>query len=110
MKKYLLVGSLAFIAAVAPACAQSFRAPVNNNRPEAAQRAPAPATRDKVVGAFPRAARGNPLQMLNPRAPQRYRGTPDETVVADVSPTSPQRTRGESANSYVGVILFGLRW
>jgi hypothetical protein len=52
------------------------------------------------VGAIPRAARGNPVQMINPRAPRRYYGHPEETVVAD--PQNPNRL--------VGVILFGLRW
>jgi hypothetical protein len=59
-----------------------------------------PRTTTREVGAIPRAARGNPAQMVNPRAPQRYYGHPEETVVTD--PQNPNRV--------VGIILFGLRW
>jgi hypothetical protein len=58
----------------------------------------------RATGAIPRAGR-NPLQMLNPRAPQRYYGTPQETVVTD--------TANYEANHHpqvTGLILFGLGW
>lgn len=42
---------------------------------------PAPITRSEVRGVIPRAVRGgNPLQMLNPKAPAKY-GTADQSVV-----------------------------
>ena len=110
MNKYLLVGFLVAVAAVGSARAQSFRAPVNDERTERAQRPPPPLYRDKVVGAFPRAARGNPLQLLNPRAPQKYRGAPQDTVSVDDSQRQPQRNQGESPNRFAGVVLFGIRW
>ena len=111
MNKHLLVGFLVALAAVGTAGAQSFRAPVNDNRQERVQRPPAPIYTGKVIGAFPRAARGgNPLQLINPRAPRKYYGPPQETVVADDLPPEPPRNRGESVNSYTGVILFGFRW
>lgn len=100
MKKYLLVASLATLAALGTAKAQSFSAPVNDNRQERVQRPPAPVSQTKTVGAFPRAARGNPLQMLNPRAPQKYRAAPPDTVTFD-----------EANPSHItGIILFGFRW
>ncbi len=38
-----------------------------------ASKEPAPLRKSEVVGAIPRAVRGgNPLQMLNPRAPAKY--------------------------------------
>ena len=112
MKKQLLVGFLVTLAAVGTAGAQSFRAPVTDSRQERVQRPPAPVSPGKVVGAFPRVgpAGGNPLQLINPGAPQRYYGPPQETVVANDLSTEPQRNRGESVNSYTGVILFGFRW
>ena len=91
------------------ASAQSYSAPINGNR-ERAQRAPAPVYREKAVGAFVRGARGgNPIQLLNPRAPQRYRGAHEDTVVAETSST-PQRNLGENPNRYAAVVLFGIRW
>ena len=110
MKKHLLVGFLVALAAVGTAGAQTFQAPVNDKKKDQAQRPPPPVYTGKSIGAFPRAGRGgNPLQLLNPKAPQKYRGTPQETVVANDS-TDPQRNRGESGNAYTGVILFGFRW
>ena len=109
MNKHLLVGFLVALAAVGTAGAQSFRAPVNDNRQERVQRPPAPVYTGQVIGAFPR-VRASPLQLINPRAPQRYYGPPQETVVADEYAAEPQRNRGESINRYTGVILFGFRW
>jgi hypothetical protein len=41
---------------------------------------PAPVTRSEVQGVIPRAVRGgNPLQMLNPKAPAKY-GTAEQSV------------------------------
>ncbi|CAN5526396.1 hypothetical protein BH20VER1_BH20VER1_31480 [soil metagenome] len=80
----------------------TFTAPATPEarRDQVDQRRVPPPTRTREVGAVPRAARGNPAQILNPLAPQRYYAPPEETVVAD--PQNPERT--------VGLILFGLRW
>ena len=111
MKKHLLVGFLVVLAAVGTAGAQSFQAPVNDKKKEQVQRPPAPVYTGKTIGAFPRAARGgNPLQLINPRAPGKFYASPQETVVANDSSTDPQRGRGESGNAYTGVVLFGFRW
>ncbi len=48
---------------------------VAHQKPSAvrATKEPAPLKKSEVVGAIPRAVRGgNPLQMLNPRAPAKY--------------------------------------
>jgi hypothetical protein len=62
------------------------------------------------VGALSRAARGNPAQMINPAAPQRYYASPDETVSGE----DPDRARNAGAESNhfrsTGVILFGVRF
>ena len=43
---------------------------------------------------------GKPLQMINPRAPQRYYGTPDETFTYD----------SYNPSHVTGLILLGRRW
>ena len=98
MKKYLLIAFLA--ASALSAGAQTFTAPAGERRPQAAQRPPAPVYERGVNGAFPRATRGNPLQMLNPRAPQKYRADVDDTITYD--PYNPSRV--------TGIILLGFRW
>ncbi|MGI9086212.1 MAG: hypothetical protein ACR2HH_00490 [Chthoniobacterales bacterium] len=113
MKKYLLLVFCLAAAAVAKNVdAQSYSAPINGNRQERAQRPPTPVYREKAVGAFVRGAHGgNPLQLINPRAPRKYRGSPEDTVVADTpSSSSPQRNRGESPNRYAAVVLLGISW
>ena len=100
MKKHFLAALLLTLAAAGTAHAQTFSAPVND-KPRDHVRQFAPVTVRREVGAFPRAARGgNPLQMLNPRAPQRYYGTPDETVTYDQY----------NPSHITGIIFFGLRW
>jgi hypothetical protein len=107
MKKHFLVGFVVALAAVGTAGAQSFQAPVSANKP--VQRPPAQVSPGRPVGAFPR-VRASPLQLINPRAPQRYYGPPQETVASNDVGQGQPRSQGESANSYTGVILFGLRW
>lgn len=99
MKKHFLAAFILVSAVASTAHAQSFSAPING-KPRERVRQFAPVTTRSEVGAFPRAARGNPLQMLNPRAPQRYFGTPDETVTYD--PYNPSHI--------TGIIFFGFRW
>jgi hypothetical protein len=111
MKKYLLVGFIIAVAGLCSAQAQSsISAPVNGPRQVPKQR-PAPnISTGKAVGAFPRAARGgNPLQLINPRAPQQYYGRVEDTVVQGDRPT-PTNNKGESVNRFAGVVLFGIAW
>ena len=82
MKTYL-IAALFIAVAVTPAVAQTkktFTAPVT--QPKKTPRPPPLYKRD-VDGVIPRAFRGgNPLQMLNPKAPARY-GTSQDAVSFD---------------------------
>jgi hypothetical protein len=70
------------IALVATASGQTLKAPIKGKRPTRAP-SPPPLYRKNVDGVIPRAVRGgNPLQMLNPKAPARY-GTAAQSVVLD---------------------------
>jgi hypothetical protein len=90
MKIYLILG-FALAAMTATASAQSFTAPVGGRRMPASRPAP-PISSRAVSGVVPRAIRGgNPLQMLNPRAPARY-GTAQESVSFD--PHNPGKWKG----------------
>jgi hypothetical protein len=106
MKKLLVVALLFTAAGLSTAGAQTFRAGVGDTRQgQQARRAPATPYQRAPVGALPRATRGNPLQMLNPRAPQKYYGPPEDTVTWNYPNRDPY-TRHE----ITGLILFGLRW
>ncbi len=102
MKKHFLLALLLAAAAAGTVQAQTFVAPVNE-RPRdriSTREAIPPVTRGEA-GAIPRAARGgNPLQILNPQAPRRYYGHPNDTVTYD----------SENPSRVTGIILFGLRW
>jgi hypothetical protein len=90
MKTYLIAAFL-IGAAVTPVVAQTFTAPVS---PTKAHPRPAPpiSKKTEVDGVVPRAIRGgNPLQMLNPRAPRKY-GTSLEAVSYDQD--DPNKWRG----------------
>ncbi|MDQ3119513.1 MAG: hypothetical protein M3Q89_08125 [Verrucomicrobiota bacterium] len=100
MKKFLFVAFLIAAAGLSAADAQTFTARIDGRRPQTTRRPPAPVYERGAAGAFPRAARGNPIQMLNPRAPQKYRGSIEDTVTYD--PYNPSRI--------TGIILFGFRW
>ena len=101
MKKYLVVAFLLVAVTISPASAQSFSAGVNEKSRERVQRRPAPVYERPAVGAIPRAARGgNPIQMLNPRAPRRYFGPVNDTVTYDQ----------DNPSRITGIIFFGLRW
>ncbi len=100
MKKYLLAALVITGAAIGTANAQSFSAPANQTARERVEKPVTPLPRRAPVGALPRATRGNPVQMLNPKAPAKYYGTPDETVTYDQN--NPSRI--------TGIILFGLRF
>ena len=83
MKNYL-IAALLIAATVTPVvAAETFVAPVT---PKKQRHRPAPPISQKpdVDGVIPRAIRGgNPLQMLNPRAPRKY-GTAQEAVSFDM--------------------------
>lgn len=82
MKTYLLAALLGAGLAVTTG-AQTFTARVDPNHRDERARPTAPISREPVTGVIPRAIRGgNPLQMLNPRAPARY-GTAEQSVVFD---------------------------
>jgi len=99
MKKYLVVAFFVAVASISTASAQSFSASVNEKR--RVQRAPASVYARPVAGAIPRAIRGgNPVQMLNPSAPQRYYGAVNDTVTYDQ----------DNPSRITGIIFFGIRW
>ncbi len=101
MKKHLLAALLLTAAAAATAHAQSYSAPINGKPRDRVERRPPPPVTKGEAGAIPRAVRGgNPVQMLNPRAPQRYFGHPNDTVTYDQ----------ENPSKITGIILFGFRW
>ena len=89
MKPFLIV-SLFLVGITASVSAQNFTAPARTQQVQR-KKAPPPTSRREVTGVIPRAIRGgNPLQMLNPRAPARY-GTAEESVltVRSYSPRTP---------------------
>lgn len=88
----LLVAAAIFqVKAQPPAATERFAAPAT--APTQKQRpAPPISQKTKVDGVIPRAIRGgNPLQMLNPRAPRKY-GTSQEAVTYDQD--DPAKWRG----------------
>lgn len=110
MKKHLLVALVIAGAAIGTAHAQSFSAPAGTSARERVEKPVTPLPRRAPVGAFPRATRGNPLQMVNPNAPARYYGSPSETVSRD----RPEEVKSAGLDGNVfpvtGIILFGLRF
>ena len=101
MNKYFAAAFVIAAFTVSTAGAQTFSTPVNQKPRDRVKRAPAPIYERPVDGAIPRGARGgNPLQLLNPRAPQKYFGSIDDTITYDQY--NPSRI--------TGIILFGLRW
>ncbi len=105
MKKFLLVAFFATVAGLATAGAQtqSFSVPTasRDQRMQQQRQPPIPPVRRGELGAFPRAAKGgNPVQMVNPGAPRKYYGAPQDTVTWD--PSNPSRI--------TGLILFGFAW
>jgi hypothetical protein len=106
MKKLLVVAFLFAVAGLSTAGAQTFRAGVGDTRQgEQTRRAPA-APYQRAPWEHCRGRRvAIPLQMLNPRAPQKYYGPPEDTVTWNYPNRDPY-TRHE----ITGLILFGLRW
>ena len=80
MKTFWMV-SLFVVAMAASAAAQNLSAPAQQKQIQQKKTPPPPISRRQVTGVIPRAIRGgNPLQMLNPRAPARY-GTAQDSVI-----------------------------
>ncbi len=105
MKKVFVFTSLAAAALISTAAAQttdtpaysseaqSFRAPIAGPRPQEPRTPPAPIDRSGAVGSVQRAARhGNPLELLNPRAPAEKYGTAEENTSFD--PNEPGKPKG----------------
>ena len=92
MKAYL-IATLLIAAAITPVVAETetLTAPVTHTKARTRPAPPISKKRD-VDGIVPRAIRGgNPLQMLNPRAPRKY-GTSLEAVSYDQN--DPNKWRG----------------
>ena len=86
MKKLLILGLVVVMAgtisAQSPKKRTSLTTTVQGRKP-APSPSPPPLQREPVQGAIPRAFRGgNPLQMLNPKAPAKY-GTADQSLSID---------------------------
>lgn len=78
MKKLFAIAAITLLASVA--FAQTYTAPVAPRKAATPQKPPPPLPPREAGGVIPRAVRGgNPLQMLNPRAPARY-GTAEQSV------------------------------
>ena len=109
MKKILLVALLTIAAGIATSEAQSrgsFRAGVGARGENIERRVPEPVRRGEI-GAFTRAARGgNPVQMINPAAPRKYYGAPEDTVTWQPN----FRRERYTGHEVTGIILFGIVW
>jgi hypothetical protein len=78
MKTMIIFGANVLISGAA--LAQTFTAPIEPQRPIQPKPSPPPLTGRDVQGVVARGLRGgNPVQMLNPRAPARY-GTAEQSV------------------------------
>ena len=82
MKNIFTVGVVLALAGVA--AGQSYERPIGRQKPVRPMATPPPiGERQNVQGAIPRGVRGgNPLQLLNPKAPAKY-GTAAQNVVID---------------------------
>lgn len=106
MKTSLLVLCLLAVAATS-AFAETYTAPLVS-RPKTQRERPVPLAPRKVDGVIPRGVRGgNPLQMLNPKAPAKY-GTSQDAVVFDPAPmNAPIAQNGQTdPGKWKGIKLF----
>ena len=111
MKTCLLVLSLVAIAA-SSVVAETYQAPVRPPRKQAKERKPPPLAPAPVDGVIPRAVRGgNPIQMLNPKAPAKY-GTSQEAIVFDPAPMNqPVAQNGQTdPGKWKGIKFFVFRF
>lgn len=96
MKKHLLVGGLILAASAGLSFGQGLTTGINNPRVTLPTVQPSPAAPKAVPaargGVIPTAVRhGNPLQMLNPRAPAKY-GNSQQHITTD--PNDPGKPTG----------------
>jgi hypothetical protein len=110
MKKFFLVALLVTATSIVTSEAQgptTFRARAGARGENNLERRPPEPVRRGEVGAIPRAVRGgNPIQMLNPMAPRRYFGPPQDTVTAE-----PYFNRERyTGHTVTGIIVFGIVW
>jgi len=111
MKTCLLV--LCIVATAASSVfAETYRAPVRPPRKQPKERKPPPLAPAPVDGVIPRAVRGgNPLQMLNPKAPAKY-GTSQEAIVFEPTPVSTTVAQNgqTDAGKWKGIKFFVFRF
>ena len=111
MKTCVLVLCLVATAA-SSVFAETYRAPVRPPRKQPKERKPPPLAPAPVDGVIPRAVRGgNPLQMLNPKAPAKY-GTSQDAIVFDAMPvTTAVAQNGQTeAGKWRGIKFFVFRF
>lgn len=92
--------------------AETYQAPIKPRRKQAQERKAPPLAPAPVDGVLPRAVRGgNPLQMLNPRAPAKY-GTSQEAISYDPAPMfAPVAQNGQTdAGKWRGIKFFVFRF
>jgi hypothetical protein len=111
MKTCLIVLCLAATAA-SSALAETYEAPVRPPRKQPKERKAPPLAPVPVDGVIPRAVRGgNPIQMLNPKAPAKY-GTSQDAVVFDPMPYNqvPAQNGQTDAGKWKGIKFFAFRF
>jgi hypothetical protein len=111
MKTFLIV--LCLIATAASSLiAETYETSGPPPRKQPKERKPPPLAPAPVDGVIPRAVRGgNPLQMLNPRAPAKY-GTSQDAVVFDPAPMHqvPGNNGQTDAGKWKGIKFFVFRF
>ena len=110
MKKIFLVALLVAGAGLATSEAQttrtSFSAQTGVRSENIQRQAPQP-TRRGEIGAIPRAIRaGSIIHVINPRAPRRYYGAPQDTVTWEPLFLRERYT----GHQITGIILAGITW
>ena len=111
MKTCLLVLCLVATAA-SSVTAETYRAPVRPRQKQSVERKAPPLAPAPVDGVIPRGIRGgNPLQMLNPKAPAKY-GTSQEAIVFDSAPMNsvPGQNGQTDAGKWKGIKFFVFRF
>src|SRR3954452_4773463 len=111
MKTCVLVLCLVATAA-SSVFAETYRAPLRPRRKQPKERKPPPLAPVPVDGVIPRGVRGgNPLQMLNPKAPAKY-GTSQEAIVYDPAPmhTVPAQNGQNDGGKWRGIKFFEFRF
>ena len=111
MKTCLIVLCLAATAA-SSVLAETYEATVPPTRKQPKERKAPPLAPAPVDGVIPRAVRaGNPIQMLNPKAPPKY-GTSQEAIVYDPAPYNqvPSQNGQNDGGRWRGIKFFVFRF